>query len=119
IRSSTTAGATTTAPATLGAGWRCCNGSTGAAVCWCSASANTTTDTVVLPDARAVLLPADGATGLPTDDTAADGVLLPADGAASLPADDTTADGVLLPDARALLLPAGDLFAGLPAAVDA
>src|SRR5205807_907766 len=57
--------ANTSMPAPHGTGWRWCNGSTGAAVCRCGTPANTTTDTAVLSDARALLLPADPAASLP------------------------------------------------------
>ncbi|MFL5586774.1 MAG: hypothetical protein ACJ8DI_03825 [Ktedonobacteraceae bacterium] len=105
----------TTAWRTWTGGWWCGNGSTCATVCWCGASARTATDTVVLSDARALLLPADDTAGLP----AGDGVqlpdpralLLPADGTAGLPA----GNGVQLPDPRALLLPADGATGLVPA----
>ncbi len=105
-------------PASHCTGWRRCNGSTGAAVCRRSASARTATNTVVLSDQRAVLLPADDTAGLP----AGDSVQLPDPPTVLLPADDATglvpADGAAVPLPDDSGLPAAD-DSGLPTSVDA
>ena len=119
-------------PLRPGTGWRRCDGSTGAAVCRCSAPASAATDTVVLSDPPAVLLPADGTTSLPAGDDVQLpdllAVLLPAFSAPGfVPAYSAvptfSASGLVPAYGAAVPLPAygasgrvpaGDVFAGLP-----